>query len=52
LERRLLAFGSLGLREPRQKIRDLLGAYDENQVTLRLIESRSFQPIPVSSDFR
>jgi hypothetical protein len=52
LERRLLALGSLGLREPRQRIRDLLGAYDENQVTLQVIESRNFQPIAVSGDFR
>lgn len=52
LERRLLALGSLGLGEPRQRVRDLLSAYDENQVTLRLIESRNFRPIAVSSDFR
>lgn len=52
LERRLLALGSLGLKEPRQRVRDLLGAYDENQVTLRLIESRGFRPLPVAGDFR
>lgn len=52
LERRLLALGSLGLREPRQRIRDLLGAYQENQVTLRLVEDRGFSAIPVVSDFR
>lgn len=52
LERRLLALGSLGLREPRQRVRDLLSAYDENQVTLRVIEDRGFRPIAVSSDFR
>jgi hypothetical protein len=51
LERRLLALGSLGLREPRQRIRDLLGAYEENSVTLRFIESRGFSAIPVSNDF-
>ena len=51
LERRLLALGSLGLGEPRQRIRDLLGAYDENSVTLRLIEGRGYTPLPVSRDF-
>lgn len=51
LERRLLALGSLGLKEPRQRIRDLLGAYDENSVTLRVVESCGFSALPVSSDF-
>jgi hypothetical protein len=52
LERRLLALGSLTLREPRQRVRDLLTAYSENQVTLQLVQGRSFRPFPVESDFR
>lgn len=52
LERRVLALGSVGLGEPRQRVRDLLGAYQENQVTLRVIEERGFRPIQVVSDFR
>jgi len=51
-ERRLLALGALSLKEPRQSIRDLLGAYDENQVTLRVIEAANFRPLPVTPDFR
>ncbi|MFS0884410.1 RNA-directed DNA polymerase [Aeromicrobium sp. 179-A 4D2 NHS] len=52
LERRLLALGSLDLREPRHRIRDLLGAYPENQVTLRLIEDRGFKKLAAAKDFR
>lgn len=52
LERRLLALGSVDLREPRHRIRELLGAYPENQLTLQLIEERGFKKLPTAEDFR
>lgn len=51
MERRILALGAVALRERRRVVRDLLGAYEENGITLRLLEQRDFRPLAVSSDF-
>jgi hypothetical protein len=51
LERRLLGLTSVALTEPRPRIRSLLGAYEENNITLRAIANRGFRPIPVVADF-
>jgi hypothetical protein len=51
LERRLLGLTSAALREPRRRTRALLGAYEENGLTLKAVADRDFKPLPVVSDF-
>jgi hypothetical protein len=50
-ERRILGLAALQVNEERSFIRGALGEYDENSVTLRMIEDRSFAPIDPSADF-
>ena len=51
LERRVLALAALSVQEEPGLIRALLDEYEENSVTLRMIEQRDFQPLPVKPDF-
>ena len=51
LERRVLALASLALGESRARIRNLLGAYEENALTLRMVANRNFRALPVAKDF-
>ncbi len=51
LERRLLGLTSAALKEPRLRTRSLLGAYEENSLTLKAIANRDFRPLPVVADF-
>lgn len=51
LERRLLGLTSVALAEPRQRTRSLLGAYEENAITLRAVSERGFRSLPVVADF-
>jgi hypothetical protein len=51
LERRILALAALQAGADTNLVRGLLGEYEENQVTLRLIEERAFHPVPVEPDF-
>lgn len=51
LERRLLGLTSVALEEPRPRTRALLGAYEENDLTLRAVAARRFRPLPVVGDF-
>lgn len=51
LERRLLALGALQAGADTNLVRNLLGEFEENQVTLSLIEDRDFKPLQVEPDF-
>lgn len=51
LERRLLALGALQAGADTNLVRNLLGEFEENQVTLLLIEEHDFRPLPVEPDF-
>lgn len=50
-ERRILGLASLLVREEKTFIRAILKEYEENTVTLKLIEDRDFRPIKPSPDF-
>ena len=51
LERRLLALAALAVKDERRIVRELLSGYEENAVTLAMIEAASFKPIAVAADF-
>ncbi len=48
--RRVLALASANAQEDRAVIRNMLSEFEENVVTLRMLEERSFR-VPVKSDF-
>jgi hypothetical protein len=50
-ERRILAMAAVGLRDEPAFVRTLLSEFDENQVTLAMLEDRQFRPLPTSADF-
>ncbi len=52
LERRVLALTALALREERAFVRSLLREFEQNDVTLQMIEARHFAPIAVTADFK
>ncbi|MGH3876519.1 MAG: RNA-directed DNA polymerase [Actinophytocola sp.] len=50
-ERRVLGLAALLASDERQFIREILREYEENAVTLRVIERRKFRPIKPAPDF-
>lgn len=52
LERRILGLTALSLREERSFVRSLLREFEQNEVTLRMVEDRNFRPFPITSDFK
>jgi hypothetical protein len=50
-ERRILAMTAVALGDEPAFVRSLLNEFDENQVTLAMLEDRQFRPLPVSADF-
>lgn len=52
LERRVLALTAVGLKEERDFIRRLLREFEQNEVTLQMIEARRFRPLPITPDFK
>jgi hypothetical protein len=51
LERRLLAMAALACKEERDFVRRLLREYEENAVTLAMIECRDYRPVDPVGDF-
>jgi hypothetical protein len=51
LERRILALVALSVKEERKFVASLLGEFAENEVTLRMVEDRNFQPLAIAGDF-
>lgn len=52
LERRVLALAGLAAGEERNFIKTLLREFEQNQVTLQMLESTNFRVPPVKADFR
>lgn len=50
-QRRALALAALAAGEKRSIIRDLLGEFEENAVTLSMLEDRNFKRLKVTPDF-
>jgi hypothetical protein len=50
-ERRVLGLAAVAAREERDFIRSILKEYEENTVTLSLIEASDFRPLRLSPDF-
>ncbi len=51
LERRSLALAALAIGEDVPIIRQMLGEFEENAVTLAMLEARSWRPMPVKADY-
>jgi hypothetical protein len=51
LQRRALALAALAAREKRSIIRDLVGEFEENAVTLSMLEDSNFRRLKVTPDF-
>jgi hypothetical protein len=52
LERRILALAALGAGEERNFVRGLLREFEQNDVTLRMLESTEFRTPRIAADFR
>lgn len=51
LDRRILALTAVGLGEERTFVRKLLSEFEQNQVTLRMLQARKFRRLRVKRDF-
>lgn len=51
MERRVLALAAVELGEEAWLVRELLGEYEENEVTLAMVEDRGFRPVAAKPDF-
>ena len=51
LERRIIAYACVAVREDRPRIRRLLSEYEENRISLASIEDREFRPFVPVPDF-
>lgn len=51
LERRLLAMAAVAVKDERRLIGELLTGYEDNAVTLAMIEAASYRPFKVAGDF-
>lgn len=51
LERRILALAALGAGEDRSIIARVLGEFEDNRVTLAMLQERHFQHVPANPDF-
>lgn len=51
LHRRTLALSALAADEDTAFVRSLLSEFEENRVTLEMLDDRSFRPLKVSADF-
>src|ERR1035438_653112 len=50
-ERRVMGLVATAVHEDRRFIRQILNECEENQLTLAMLEERSFEPLPPESDF-